>query len=200
MKIAIMGRGNVGETLGTAWTEAGHDVRFGRRAPENDDELAHAAAAEWGDVLVLATPAQAAVDLVAGLPDLGDRIVIDCTNPLQPDLSGLDHPEGVSGGQRLVDAASGGHFFKAFSTVGTGVMASPVLEGRKVMMLYCGGDEAPDGANQKAAGLIGDVGFEPVYVGLMERAEQLEHLALLWIRMSIDTDLGRSFGFGLLRG
>lgn len=200
MKIGIMGRGSVGGTLGQAWLDAGHEVRFGRRSPRGDDELAHVEAGEWADVVVLATPAAAAVELAGELGELGRRIVVDCTNPLLTGLAGLDHADGTSGAERVARAASGGHVFKAFNSVGSNVMASPVLEGRKVMMPFCGGDGADAEVIEGVAGLIADVGFEPVHVGPLDRAEQLEQLALLWIRMSIDTDLGRDFGFGLLRG
>jgi 8-hydroxy-5-deazaflavin:NADPH oxidoreductase len=37
VKIAIIGAGNVGGTLGTAWaTRAGHEVFFGVRSPNSD--------------------------------------------------------------------------------------------------------------------------------------------------------------------
>ncbi len=36
MKIAIIGIGNVGGTLGPAWAKAGHDVIFGVRDPNSE--------------------------------------------------------------------------------------------------------------------------------------------------------------------
>ncbi len=36
MKIAVIGIGNVGGTLGPAWTKAGHDVIFGIRDPNSE--------------------------------------------------------------------------------------------------------------------------------------------------------------------
>jgi hypothetical protein len=33
------------------------------------------------------------------------------------------------------------------------------------------------------AGLVGDVGFEPLDVGGLEQALHLEHMTLLWVRM-----------------
>ena len=200
MKIAIMGRRSVGSTLGPAWEAAGHSVRFGRRDPGEEDEMAHGEAAEWGDVVVLATPARAALELVTSLGPLEGKIVFDCTNPLLPGLSGLDHEDGRSGAERVAEAASQAGVVKAFNSVGANVMASPVLDGRKAMMPFCGpGDGSDAEAVEVVAGLVADVGFEPVHVGPLGRARQLEHLALLWIRMSMDTDLGRDFAFGLLR-
>ena len=35
MKIAIIGAGNVGGTLGRAWVKAGHEVMFGVRDPSS---------------------------------------------------------------------------------------------------------------------------------------------------------------------
>ena len=56
-KIAVIGRGNVGGTLGRAWSDAGHDVTFGGR----DDATAVAGDAE---VVVFAVPGSAMVRVV----------------------------------------------------------------------------------------------------------------------------------------
>ena len=34
MRIGIIGAGNVGGTLGSAWAKRGHEVAFGSRGPE----------------------------------------------------------------------------------------------------------------------------------------------------------------------
>ncbi|MDX1647840.1 MAG: NAD(P)-binding domain-containing protein [Longimicrobiales bacterium] len=199
MKIAVMGRGSVGSTLGRAWSSAGHHVRYGRQVPDAADERIHEDAASWADVVVLATPASVAETLASTLSVSEGAVVIDCTNPLLPGLAGLDHAD-ASGGERIGEAMRGAKVFKAFNSVGANIMADPVLEGRRAMMLFCGPgrDEDPD-AVDVVAGLIEDVGFDAVHVGPLARAPHLEHLAYLWIRMSVDTDLGRDFAFGLLR-
>src|SRR5207253_4942477 len=110
MKIGIIGAGNVGGTLGQAWVKKGHDVFFGVRHPQDDKtrQLVQsiggkaragtvAEAAAFGEVVVLATPWQAAEAAVRAAGDLSGKALIDCTNPLTPDFSGLEVGFSTSG-------------------------------------------------------------------------------------------------------
>jgi predicted dinucleotide-binding enzyme len=103
MKIGIIGSGNVGGALGTRWAQAGHDVTFGSRNPASDDMrqlVAKAGAAaraasskealEVSELLLLATPWPSTKAVLEGLGDLTGKVLIDATNPLLPDLSGLE--------------------------------------------------------------------------------------------------------------
>ena len=103
MKIAVIGAGNVGGALGKLWAGKGHEIMFGVPDPKSDKLAALlqsiggkaraasvAEAAAFGDIAVLATPwpaAEAAIAAAAGR--LAGKILVDCTNPLAPDLSGL---------------------------------------------------------------------------------------------------------------
>ncbi|MBI2468125.1 MAG: NAD(P)-binding domain-containing protein, partial [Candidatus Rokubacteria bacterium] len=102
MKIAIIGAGNVGGTLGTAWAAKGHDVVFGVRDPREAkvQELLRATggkaraasvreAAAAAELVLLATPWGAAQDALRAAGDLKGKILVDATNPLKPDFSGL---------------------------------------------------------------------------------------------------------------
>src|SRR5438067_13366608 len=103
MKIGIIGAGNVGGTLGRAWAKKGHDSFFGVRHPQDDKTRrlvesigpkaqagTVAEAAAFGEVVVLATPWQATEAAVKEAGDLTGKVVIDCTNPLMPDFSGME--------------------------------------------------------------------------------------------------------------
>jgi 8-hydroxy-5-deazaflavin:NADPH oxidoreductase len=101
MKIGIIGAGNVGGTLGARWERNGHSVAFGVRDPNSTasrDLLQKAGsgtattvadAARSGDVLVLSTPWGVTQQAIESLGYLAGKIVIDVTNPVLPDLSGL---------------------------------------------------------------------------------------------------------------
>lgn len=68
MKIAIIGAGNVGATLGRAWLKRGHEVAFGVRDPNSPKArdltsesptarvVTNLEAARGSEVIVLATP------------------------------------------------------------------------------------------------------------------------------------------------
>src|SRR5687767_5546111 len=92
MKIGIIGTGMMGGTLGRLWAQHGHSVMFGSRDPEKAQALAdqftgdtHAgsqeAAAQFGEVVVLAVPGSAAINVAKSLP-LEGKIVIDLGNPM----------------------------------------------------------------------------------------------------------------------
>src|SRR5438093_12611208 len=103
MRIGIIGAGSVGGTLGAAWARRGHQVRFGVRRPDSPEMAALlkqigesaaagsvAEAAGFGEAVVLATPWPATEEALRAAGDLGGKVLLDCTNPLKPDLGGLD--------------------------------------------------------------------------------------------------------------
>jgi 8-hydroxy-5-deazaflavin:NADPH oxidoreductase len=100
VRIAVTGGGGVGETLAKAWRRRGHTIAFGVRDPgsEKSKKLASSSgipvkanrdAAAAARVIVLATPWQATREAIRTCGDLAGKIVIDCTNPLNADFTGL---------------------------------------------------------------------------------------------------------------
>jgi 8-hydroxy-5-deazaflavin:NADPH oxidoreductase len=209
MKIAILGAGNVGGTLGRAWAKKGHDIFFGVRQPgdkktrqlvESIGPKAQAGtvaqAAAFGEAVVLATPWQATEAAVRQAGDLSGKVVIDCTNPLKPDVSGLEVGFGTSGAEQVAGWAKGARVFKAFNTTGYNVMADPVIDGTRTVMFVCGDDEA---AKPAVLRLASDIGFDAIDAGKLVQARLLEPWAMLWISLAFRGDFGQKFGFALLR-
>jgi predicted dinucleotide-binding enzyme len=208
MKLSIIGAGAVGGTLGRAWARKGHDVFFGVRRPQDDktQHLLRSAgpnaragtvreAAAFGGVVVLATPWPATEAAIRDAGDLSGKVVIDCTNPLKPDFSGLEVGFTTSGAEMVAGWAKGAKVFKAFNTTGFNVMADPVIGGTRTVMLVCGDDEA---AKPAVLGLVTDVGFEAVDAGGLTQARLLEAWGMLWIHLAFP-GVGRDFGFALVR-
>ncbi len=209
MKIGIIGSGNVGGTLGSRWAKLGHEVTFGTRNPQGLEmqqlsakasgktrAATLAEAAHENDVLLLSTPWPATQQIVAGLGDLNGKILIDATNPLLPDLSGLTLGTTTSAGEQVAGWARGAKVVKAFNTVGANIMANPSFDGRKPVMFYCGDDAQ---AKQVVKKLIDELVFEAVDAGPLTQARLLEPFALLWISMALAQGLGTNFAFELIR-
>jgi len=209
MKIGIIGSGNVGGALGSRWAKLGHEVIFGTRKPEGPEAhqlaaraggkaraAALADAAREGEVLLLATPWPATGQIIAALGDLSGKILIDATNPVLPDLSGLTHGTTTSGAEQVAGWARGASVVKAFNTVGANVMANPSFDGHRPVMFYCGDDAQ---AKQVVKKLIDELVFEAVDVGPLTQARLIEPFALLWISMAIKQGMGRDFAFEILR-
>lgn len=209
MKIGIIGSGNVGGVLGTRWAQAGHSVIFSSRNPSSDEIkklLAeagpHASAAliqdavAASDILLLATPWPATRSVIESAGPFEGKIVIDATNPLLPDLSGLEVGTTGSGGELVAGWASGAKIVKAFNSVGNSIMADPVLSGQSAVLFYCGDDEA---AKKTVRPLIADLGFDAQDAGPLTQARLLEPLAHLWISLAFTRGFGREFAFRIIR-
>jgi hypothetical protein len=210
MKISILGAGNVGGALGRAWAKRGHQITFGVPRP-NDPKVQSlvaalgpaasardvAGAAAAGEVVVLATPwlaTQEAIRLAGA--HLNGKLVIDCTNPLKPDLSGLTVGLDDSGGEQVARWARGASVFKAMNQTGADNMAECSFPGGKPVMLVCGDDEA---RKPVVVGLVAELGFEALDAGGLAAARMLEPYGLLWIHLAIARKLGTRFAFQLAR-
>lgn len=203
MKIAVIGAGNVGAALGTRWAAAGYDVVFGVREPQSEKAralpapaLLPADAAREADVLLLATPWPATQAALETLGDLTGKVLLDATNPLRPDLSGLTHGHETSGGEFVAQWAAGARVVKVFNTTGAENLADPAYPSGPLVLPYCGDD--PE-AKRIAHALAAAIGFDPVDAGPLTQARLLEPLALLWISLAYRQGLGRDFGFRLER-
>ena len=132
MQIAILGAGNVGVTLGKGWQKAGHTVIYGTREPSQTkfDDLNGASVAGFADavkdadVVAITLPFAAIYDVLPTLGDLSDKVIIDITNPVKADFSGLEPLEGSSS-HEVAKLLHSNKVVKAFNTVGFNVMADP---------------------------------------------------------------------------
>jgi len=201
MKISIIGAGNVGSALAAGWVGHGHEVVFDVRDPNknvpspNARVVSVAEAARFSGIIVLAVPWNAVPDAIRSAGDLTGKIILDATNPLLPDLSGLDPHAGPSGGEKVAELA-GVPVVKIFNTTGYPNMANPDYHGERATMFYCG-----DNANAKsiARGLADDLGFEPVDAGPLSQARLLEPLTMLWISLALKHGFGVNIAFKLMR-
>jgi predicted dinucleotide-binding enzyme len=199
MKIAIIGAGHVGGTLGKRWTEVGHEVVFGvsdPSDPKHGDLVVKTSreAIEGVEVVVLAVPYGALIGLTKEL-DFADRVILDCTNPISADFSGLNC-EGPSGAEEVAEWTGSSKVVKIFNTVGFNIMANPVIDGQHAAMLYAGDDAS---AKATAAKLASDIGFNPIDAGPLSQAHWLESFAWLWISMAVKYGQGRDFAFAFLK-
>jgi 8-hydroxy-5-deazaflavin:NADPH oxidoreductase len=201
IKLAIIGAGNVGSTLGIAWRNRGHDVAFGVRTPDDpkyaslDAVTTNESAVAPAEVVVLCTPWQSTQPAVQTCGDLSGKILIDCTNPLTPDFTGLEIGHSTSGAEQVANWAPGARVCKAMNQIGAPMMDGPQLPGKPVM--FIAGDD--DQAKSVTAGLVSELGFETLDVGDLALARLLEPYGLLWIHLALRRGLGTNFGFGLLR-
>lgn len=196
MKVAIIGTGNVGKALGGTLTRAGHEVTLAAQDVEKTREVAAAVgasasagiadAARDADVVVLAVPYGSLEDVAGSLGSAADdTVVVDVTNPLTPDYSGLATAGGPSAAEQLAEMLPKARVVKAFNTLLGSVQADPAALGRTVDGLFATDD---DEARDTVTELLGSAGFRPVDAGALDAARQLEALAFLNIKMQMAFD------------
>jgi hypothetical protein len=207
--IGIIGSGNVGGALGSRWARAaGHPVVFSSRNPQSAEmqklaqdagpnaRAASVADAVKSEVVLLATPWPATRQAIESAGDLSGKVLIDATNPLLPDLSGLAVGTTTSGAERVAEWAHGARVVKAFNTIGYNIMADPRFDGRSAVLFYCGDDAA---AKETVRALAAELDFDPVDAGPLTQARLLEPFALLWISLAYGAGLGREIAFQLMK-
>jgi predicted dinucleotide-binding enzyme len=209
LKIAILGTGAVGAALGAKWAKAGHALAFGSRQPQSEKVLevvekcggrarasSPAQAIADAEAILLAVPWGVARQTLSGLGDLRGRPVIDCTNPLLPDLSGIELGHSTSAAEQLAAAAPSARIVKAFNSASVRVMNDPQFGEHKATMFYCGDDAA---AKAVVKQLIADIGFDPVDAGPLASARYLEPLAMLYIHLAFKQGWGSSSAFKIMK-
>ena len=207
MKIGIIGAGDVGGTLGRSWRQRKHEVMFGvrnlqshnvQRLIQSDQSLKFGdirEAVQFGDIIVFAIPWTSIEEIVSSSGNLSDKILIDPTNPLTPDLKGLAL-EKTSVAEKIASIAKDANVVKAFNTVGAKIINNVLFDSNKADLFICGDNTH---AKRIVRQLANDIGFDVIDAGPLVNARMLENLALLWIELAFKQQLGPNIAFKLLR-
>ena len=162
MKIAVIGRGNVGGGLARLWEQAGHELTA--LGSEGGDASA-------ADVVVVAVPAAAIGDALGKVSGIQGKLAIDATNALngrQEAFESLAHQ---------VKSIVGGPTAKAFNLNFAALYDQISDQRARPSNLYAAEDAAREATEQ----LIGDAGYDPVRVGGLDQARALEdHIGLMF--------------------
>jgi len=191
MRIGILGSGLMGGKLGTLFVRAGHEVVFSyARSMEKLKRLAKDAkgnaragtpreAAQDADALLLAVHWLRMDDVLSQAGDLSGKVILTCSLPMNADDTGLVIAHTNSGAEALAKKVPKARVVCAFNTVPSEVLFGVFAARRKARrpsLVYCGDDA---GSKEIAAGLIRDVGFDPVDGGPLRIARYTEPFALL---------------------
>ncbi|MEP6676050.1 MAG: NAD(P)-binding domain-containing protein [Ferruginibacter sp.] len=197
MKIGIIGSGDVGRTLGSAFLKEGHEVMLGTRNVNKETVVKWKqenpagktgnfdTVAAFGELIVLCTLGEVANQaiLAAGLDNLNGKIIIDTTNPIshsKPPVNGVIQyftEANSSLMEVLQKTAPSAKFVKAFNSVGNNCMYQPNFSAGKPSMFICGNDAD---AKQTVTGILTSFGWETEDMGKAESAACIESLCILW--------------------
>jgi 8-hydroxy-5-deazaflavin:NADPH oxidoreductase len=199
MRLAIIGTGVIGTTIGRRWLEHGHTVAYGVREPvaTGTRPLPHRAvidripdAVSSADSTLVAIPGGAVENLLATHGSVLDgKLLIDATNDV---AAGSFHHI------PLYEARlPGARVYRAFNTLGSENFADPTIDGQQADLFYAG---PPTDDRHVIEQLIADVGLRPVYVGQgAAGADLLDGLTRLWFALAVGQSFGRHLAFKTLR-
>jgi hypothetical protein len=154
-------------------------------------------AAASAEVVILALPWGAVGTAVAGLGDMSGKIVVDCTNPLGRVDGGFGLTLGhtTSGGETVHRLLPDARVVKTLNQVGAEIMARNAHLPQRPVMFMAGNDAA---AKAQVAGLLRDLGFDPLDAGGIDKARLLEPFALVWINQALARGKGRDWAFAVI--
>jgi predicted dinucleotide-binding enzyme len=174
MRIAVIGKGNIGGTLASKWRAAGHDVVYGARdgsgeGPGGAPVRSIAGALQDADVVLLAVPGPAVPDVVSEQGGaLAGKVVIDAVNRMgapEPDSRAL-----------IAAAAPSAWYVRAFNSLGWENFADPAPG---ASLFFAADPEARATAEE----LITAVGLEPAFVGDATATAVVDGLLPLWFAL-----------------
>jgi 8-hydroxy-5-deazaflavin:NADPH oxidoreductase len=174
MRIAVIGTGHIGGTLGGKWQAAGYDVVYGSRKGEGEGPggaslMPIGEAITGADLVVLAIPGGAVAETIMPHgPALGGRIVVDATNNM-----GGPVPDARAA---ITSAVPDVRYVRAFNTLGWENFADPP-PGAALFFA------AEPSARETLEELIRAVGLEPAYVGGPDATGTVDALLPLWFAL-----------------
>jgi len=160
MKVAVVGKGNIGGGLGDKWEAAGHEVtRIGREGGDVSD----------AEAVLIAVPGGAVAEALDGVSGIEGKTVIDATN-----LIGVDPPGGCASNAEYIKSRTGGPTVKSFNA-NFAVLFDRLGDAKsQPSNLWCGDDDA----REVVETLIRAAGYEPVSAGALENAARQEDFVL----------------------
>jgi predicted dinucleotide-binding enzyme len=174
MRIAVIGKGNIGGSLGSKWLAAGHDVVYGARdaggeGPGEAPVQGIGDAITDADVVVLAVPGKVVADVVTEHgAALDGKTVIDAVNR-------IGAPE-FDARAIIAGAAPQARYVRAFNSLGWENFANP-MPGTNMFFA------ADPDARATAEELITAVGLEPAFVGDATATPTVDGLLPLWFAL-----------------
>jgi len=195
MNIAIFGFGAVAQKLAKLLSNVGHDITIGVREKDKIVSpypvFSFADAIIPADIVILAIPFSACQELCLELSEiLSNKIIIDCTNPLNPDWSPIHLENNMSAAEKIAQWLPKATIVKAFNTIFADMMdKSLTLKNQKITAFIASDNNI---AKQKVINLAETMGFNPLDVGGLHVAKYLESMAHLNIQIAVTQGKGTS--------
>ena len=190
MKIAIIGSGNIGSGLALTFGKTSNSVYLASHNQAAAQEVAAKleqqgvvvnaqsvvnAVAE-AEVVFLAVPYDAVAELAKDV-DFSGKIVVDVTNPVKADFSGISFGFDTSAAEEIQQLIAQAKVVKGFNTVFAQIYQEGLQFGEQQVQAFIASDD--EAAKDTVIALANEAGFEGVDAGALSNARYLEPLAYL---------------------
>lgn len=210
MKIAVLGTGMVGDTIGSRLIQLGHEVRMGSRTSTNEKSAAFVAkhptgkatagtfadAAAFGEIIFNCTLGVESVNILkgAGEKNLEGKILVDISNPL--DFSkGMPPSLAICNTNSLAEEIQKAFpklkVVKTLNTMWCGLMVNPAMINGGDHSVFVSGNDAQ--AKKQVSELLKTFGWldkNILDLGDVTTARGTEMLLPIWLRIYGATNNG----------
>lgn len=185
IRIGIIGTGNIGGALARHWVNAGHEVLFSSRNPDELEGLAAELgpranagtpreAAEFGEVVLISVPYGAMPQISEDFASiLAGKIVLDTGNPIDGrdgDIVAASLANGT--GVATQEFLPGAFVVRAYNCIPAAALANEPNRRPARIAIPLAGDD--DSAIAVALRLVDDSGFDGVLVGSLETSRYFD--------------------------
>lgn len=187
MNITVVGYGNMGSAIASISARSGHNVVITGKELDKANEVAQKIGNNVkvlnenesslnADIIIASTPYNQQLDALKKLGNLEGKIVIDISNPLKADFSGLEIGHTTSSAEEIAKGLSGVRVVKAFNTVFAQIFNEGTnINGNKVQVLVAGDDSD---AKNKVSEFVESLGFESIDAGPLSNSRNLEPIGM----------------------
>jgi predicted dinucleotide-binding enzyme len=190
--VAIIGTGDMGDSLGPRFAELGYTVVYGTRNPTSERVLKLAEstgadtrvamqmeAAQASDLVVLAVGWPAMESVARKLGSLDGKIVIDMSTPMEQAEDGYYVSMVETSSAEMIQLWNpGARVVKAFATQASYVVDDPDVVGGPVTVPIASDDRD---AKEQVARIVAKMGLDPVDAGPLRLSREIEALQRIYM-------------------
>ena len=190
--VAVIGTGDMGDSLGPQFAVLGYRVVYGSRNPASDrvqalvertgasaSAMTQIDAAQQADIVLMLVPWPAMETVAQSLGDLSGKIIVDVSMPFdQADDGYPKHLLRTSSAEMIQGWNPEAKVVKAFATMGSQVIDDPAEAGGLVSIPIASNHRD---AKEKVARIVAAMGLDPVDFGPLRMAREIEIMQLIYM-------------------
>ena len=190
--VAVIGTGDMGDSLGPRFAKLGYEVVYGSRNPESDrvrslvkktgnnaSAKSQKEAAQQANIVLLLIPWPAMETVAQSLGDLSGKIVVDVSMPFEQGDDGYpQHMLETSSAELIQGWNPGAKVVKAFAAMGSQIIDDPTDVDGPVSIPIAANDRS---AKEEVARIAAAMGLDPVDFGPLRMARDIETMQMIYM-------------------